>query len=237
VRAKDKIYHTRESIINRLSEGPAVFREFAFSRNHKHGSRVQARQIIDELTDEGVIKQVFVGRYRYIVMNNDDAMEDLYRLQIEESSKPSPCGCIHWTGFIDKERGPTLRIAGEKNVKSSVRRYLWKEYKGNIGVNDIIKVSCNDDSCVNISHMYKTKRNQSQKNKPKTLTARMKMAESMRRIVGKLNADKAEFIRSSNLVNKELAEMFGVSQSNISAIKRGVIWKDLSPSPFAGLMK
>lgn len=216
-----KVYHTRESILCRLEQGPAQFSEWAVSKNHKHGSRVQARQIIQQLTSEGLVRFVYIGRFPYYILNTPKAVKQAELQQIEECTKQSPCGCIHWVGYVDNIRGPICRpVDGDMPI--SVRRTLWKIEKGELGRNEILKMTCEDDRCVNLAHMKKIRRNTHQKGKPKPPATRARIAEAIRKR-GKLSLEDAQAIRISTEANPVLAERFGVTASNISAVRRGKI--------------
>jgi len=229
-----KIYHTRESILSRLEKGPAQFAEWATSRNANHGSRVQARKIVDDLVLDGLIRFVHIGRFPYYILGTPEALRHAELMQIEESSKESPCGCILWTGFINKNTGPMIRPVAADAPKS-VRRTVWQMNRGPLGANDIIRMSCRDDACICLDHMVKTRRNTHQKGRPKSYVTRVRITEAIRKR-RKLTIEQANEIRISPEKNRVLAEKYGVSHSNISAIRRGRTLRDMTPSPFAGLM-
>lgn len=230
----EKVFHTRESILTRLEQGPAQFAEWAFSRNQKHGSRLQARQIVDELVSEGLIRRAHIGRYPYYLLNTPESLRQAETMQIEECSRESPCGCVLWTGFVHPKNGPMIRPVAADAPKS-VRRVLWKMHKGALGADDIVKVTCGDAACIYLGHMVKKRRNAQQKGRPKSFVTRMRITEAIRKI-RKLTIEDAHAIRLSPEKNKDLAERYGVTSSNISAIRRGITLRDMTPSPFAGLM-
>jgi hypothetical protein len=230
----EKIYHTRESILERLQKGPTQFSEWAISKNYKHGSRTQARKIIEELIAEGVARYVHVGRFPYYILNTKEALEQAQVMQIEESSKPSPCGCVLWAGFVDPQRGPTIRPAAG-GIPQSVRRLVWERYKGSIGPNDIIKPKCGDNACILLEHMVKKKRNTNHIGAKRNPITRQRITEAQRKR-GKLTIDDARQIRLSPEGGPILAKQYGVSVSNISSIRRGKTLREKAASPFAGLL-
>lgn len=233
--AKEKIYHTRESILERIQKGPTQFSEWPISKNHTHGSRTQARKIVTELMDEGVIRYVHIGRFPYYIMNTKEALEQAQIMQIEESCKPSPCGCLLWSGYVEPMRGPIIRPAAG-GMPQAVRRLLWERYKGPIKPHELIKPKCGDNACVLLDHMVKKKRNTNHLGAKRSPVTRLRITEATRGR-GKLTLEDAKQIRSSDATGPVLAKQYGVSVSNISAIRRGLTLRETSPSFFSGLIR
>lgn len=224
---------TRETILARLEQGPAQFQEFAQSRSHKSRSLIAARKHLSELEQEGVVMRSYIGRFPYYLLNTQNAIKAAQAMLIEENSKPSPCGCINWTGYVHEVRGPSARIIGH-DMPVSVRRFVFEQRNGKLKTVEIVKPTCENHACINPEHMKKSRINAHRKGEVKPLATRKRMAEAMRKI-RKLSMEDAQTIRASTDDLKTMAERYGVTRSNISTIRRGLTFKDYSANHFTGL--
>jgi hypothetical protein len=188
---------------------------------------------LDELEQEGAVMRSYIGRFPYYILNTPEAIKAAQAMLIEENSKPSPCGCINWTGYIHEGRGPSARMVGH-DMPVSVRRFIWEQRNGKLKTVDIIKATCENPACVNPEHMKKQRINSHRKGEVKPIATRMRMAEAMRKI-RKLSMEDAQVIRASSDDLKTMAERYGVTRSNISTIRRGITFKDYSANHFTGL--
>lgn len=107
-----------------------------------------------------------------------------------------------------------MRISGR--IKTA-HRMAWILYRGTIpkGVN--VLHTCDDSICVNPDHLYLG-----------TLANNMEdMVKRRRNPVIKLTPENVAFIKSSDLKLRELAAMFGVSETSVCAARKGRTFKFL----------
>lgn len=227
----------KKAIIERLKQGPAQFTEWATNPNPNHGNRKVARNAITELEKSGQVRRIFIGRFPYYILNTHEGLMQALRMQIDENTKPSPCGCLHWTGWIDPVRGPAVRPDGSGDtMPSSVRRVIWSMNKGPIDKDATIKMRCGDEACVSFAHMYSHRRNTHMKGRAKSVAVRARIADGQRRI-HKISIEDARQIRASNESAKVLAARYGCTTSNIYLIKAGKTVREYQATPFQGLVK
>ena len=105
----------------------------------------------------------------------------------------------------------------------------------------LVTVKCANRLCVNPEHVITVTRQQLQQRTAKvtqlhTNPARCrKLAQSARR-KGKLSeAQVAEIRAIDGMKQRDIAALYGITQSTVSAIRRGAKWKDYS-NPYLQLM-
>lgn len=217
---------TREEIMTRLEKGPAQFFEFAKTRRHGTVSRTVAAQLCAELEAEGAISHVYIGHYRYFILNTEASRFQAIRQQIEENSRiDRESGCTIWTGYSDPIRGPVMRQNIIGSAATNVRRWLWEQKHGDLKTEVLLKMKCTcDDGCIDVRHMVTTNRSENQKGKPKSIQQRMRLSKSIS--LAKAGAyGHVEMIRSSDKSNQELAQELGMTPSNVSSIRLGKTFK------------
>jgi predicted XRE-type DNA-binding protein len=146
--------------------------------------------------------------------------------------------CWEWTGAL-QACGTTPMMRHQKKT-ISVRRLIMLEQ--GLDVQGMVATSkCSNSLCVNPEHLELitrkrlTKRVAMQLNHSVTLVRRAQMS-SFVRLHAKLTAELAEEIRQAEGIQREIAKHYGVSQSTVSVIKRGLTWRDYL-NPFAQLIK
>ncbi len=132
-----------------------------------------------------------------------------------EKVTKSPTGCWLWQGYIS-------RLGYGMFMGKHAHRIAWELTKGPISPNLDVCHHCDNPPCVNPSHLFLG-------------TASDNLKDSVRK--GRLNhsgerngnAKLTETlireIRSSVLTIRNLATRFGVSETNISSIQKGLTWK------------
>ncbi len=143
-------------------------------------------------------------------------------------------GCVQWCGT-----GPSMRIKGKtRNVRQFVAEELGLDVKGKYAV-----VGCRHPLCVSPHCVEVVTRAELQKRTAERITVAQRMARSEKATkictprVAKLNEQQVAEIRSSELSGRELAKIYGVTQSAIWRIKRGDTWKpSLKNNPFNQLL-
>ena len=131
-------------------------------------------------------------------------------------------GCHICTSHKSKHCGyPQCTRSG---APSSVLRFLWITKYGPIPEGLLLCHKCDNPLCINIDHAFlgtHSDNMQDCKNKGRYVNN----YAGEKNPGAKLNKEKAEIIKTSSLPNRELAIIYEVSSSCISAIKRGEYWK------------
>lgn len=228
-----KHVHTAESVLELIRKGPVQFRTLAPSRKNTTQVRITARAAIAELEAKGLIRLVHIGYVPYYATTEWDMDPANKVLHIQGLTRHSVCGCHIWEGYVDKHRGPMVRF--NREPARGVRRILWEQHTGKeLTKDEVVKVTCEDDRCVNPRHFKVIIRNTDRAGEEKTLVTRMRMSEAMRKRQGKLTHEQIEEIRLSDESDKVIAERMGVTSTNVRLIRLHRIHKDYS-SPFVGM--
>lgn len=149
--------------------------------------------------------------------------------------------CWEWTGCLQAcKTTPQINYKGRPQP---VRRLLATEL-GLAVTNRVATVRCMNRLCVNPDHIQTLTRKVMQARVAKAHPAVMSPSRMMRialkaRATSKLTADQVRQIRQlldEGVLQRVIAEQFGVSQNLISRIKREVIWRDYS-NPYLQLMR
>lgn len=134
--------------------------------------------------------------------------------RLEKRIRKTP-GCWEWTGEI-------MRGYGVLNKKRA-HRIVYEECIGPIPGGMLICHHCDNRKCVNPDHLFMGTYGDNNRDR-----ARKKRSADMRGEKGpyhKLTWDDVSVIRGSNLGQRILAQIYGVTQTNISCIKTGKSWK------------
>ena len=146
--------------------------------------------------------------------------------------------CWEWNGCV-QHRGltPMMRWDG---VARGVRRVL-AELKGMPVAGRMTTARCLNRLCVSPDHVQVLTRRQLQIRTGKLTgmqsapTRAYKLAVAARRTAKLTEQQVAEIRAMTGLPQHEIARRYGVAQATVSAIKRGVKWKDYH-NPWAQLM-
>lgn len=147
--------------------------------------------------------------------------------------------CWEWTGALQSARGsPVMR---HERVTQPVRRViaieLGMQVKGRLAT-----VRCCNSLCVNPGHVVVLTRKQLQQRTAKVTqmhanpTRCRKLAQTARRTAKLTEAQVAEIRALEGLTQRQIAARYGIAQATVSAIRRGVKWKDYS-NPWLQLLK
>lgn len=157
---------------------------------------------------------------------------DLKTKSIEEGD------CWIWMGGYSSTGYPVIRRF-EQNI--TLRRVIITELKNKpLRDDQPVRMTCQNKGCVNPDHAQ-----------PSTLSAIAALAgkqgkfsglmrcaaiATFARTRGKLDMEKADYIRASDKSPTELAKQFGISLKSIQKIRSGDAWKNYS-TPWSGLMR
>jgi len=139
-------------------------------------------------------------------------------------------GCVQWCGT-----GPTMRVNGKtRNVRRFVAGELGLALDGKYAV-----VACRHPLCVSPKCVEMVTRAELQKRTAESMTIahRMAVSERVRAMniarLAKLDEQKVAEIRASDLSTRELAKIYGVTQSAIWYAKTGRTWRpSFTNNPF-----
>lgn len=143
------------------------------------------------------------------------------QVRLEERSIPvTESGCWLWDGFLDKGGYGHISIKG---WPVRAHRASWLAYRGEIPDGLCVLHECDVPSCINPSHLFlgtdeDNMRDRARKNR---------VAFGTRSGQSKLKPDQVLAIRASDLSDRELARLYGVSAPSISSIRRRQTWARL----------
>lgn len=151
------------------------------------------------------------------------------------------CGdCWEWkTGAKNEMHRKHPQICHEGKRGQLVRRVAYKLAKGQLRDDLKLVQSCGNPYCLNPEHQLALTEKQKCLRAAKagawsSPVRGKKIADARRKTLAKLTHENVQEIRGSDASGKELAQVYGVCESMVSAIRRGKLWKDYS-NPFSGL--
>lgn len=144
--------------------------------------------------------------------------------RFEKFVMPIPwSGCHIWMGTsLPSGYGLFRTVPNAKHSMSLAHRISYQLHNGPIPEGHLVLHKCDTPSCVNPGHLFTgTSKDNSQDMKIK---GRSSFGEKHGR--SKLTQEQVIMIRQDTRMQKEIAAEYGVSQSNISLIKRGINWEN-----------
>lgn len=146
-------------------------------------------------------------------------------------------GCWVWRGATQHVGAtPVIRT---KDGTVSVRRALLTEAGRSLRRSQVATYQCGNFRCVLPAHTVvlsrsalsiRTNRMPGRHSSP-ALIAKLTQAARRR---AKLGPEQVAAIRAAEGTQKEIAARYGISQSHVSSIRRGVVWQ--TPHPFAPMV-
>lgn len=142
--------------------------------------------------------------------------------------KGDPAQCWIWMGTLGHKGHGTFRVNSKKN--EGAHRFSYQSIYGEIPKGMCICHSCDNPSCVNPLHLWVGTR--SDNNTDRANKGRSACGEGEYNNLSKLK--NSQVIRIRELLKEgwtqcKIAEIFGVSQSQISHIKLGKAWSHVLP--------
>jgi HNH endonuclease len=135
--------------------------------------------------------------------------------------KRTSCECWNWAGA--KIRGYGYFRVGPKQKKA--HRVAYELFKGPIPEGLFVCHHCDNPSCVNPEHLYAGTAKDNRRDTIVRNRANPQRGEG--RYNARLTEDAVRDIRSKQMLQREYAAKYGVGQTMISAIQRGVRWKGI----------
>lgn len=143
----------------------------------------------------------------------------LWRLGTKDNGRPV------YKPLLPDGRRPSIQVA----------RVMWELTRGPIAPGLCVTFTCGNPRCLHhleavtkgeiISRMWRRPDNKARRTSAVTKTARQR---------GKLDMEKARYIRASRSTLKEIAQELGICWQLASRVRRGEAWKE--PNPYAQLM-
>jgi hypothetical protein len=129
-------------------------------------------------------------------------------------------GCWNWTASVRKDGYGQFQLHG---APKSAHRVAWF-FKHGRWPNDLLLHSCDNPRCVNPSHL----REGTHQDNMRDRSARGRCARNGGEACGraKLTAAQVSDIRKAAGTQRAIAAAYGVTQSLVSQIQRGVVWAD-----------
>jgi DNA-binding XRE family transcriptional regulator len=140
---------------------------------------------------------------------------------------PDPnTGCWHWSGSLrDYRFGREYPIFMVDRKTVSVHRWSYEHFNGPIPEGMFVLHSCDNPLCVSPDHLRVGTHDDNMGDKVK----RQRQVRGERVHTNVLTEDEVRVIRAvTDMSQQELADLYDVARTTISAIQRGVNWKHLS---------
>lgn len=214
---------SRAKVLAAIEAGPVQYAALAGTMSDP--ARARLRAIIDGLADEGLIRLVQLDRFPYYVAAGW-VMPDELRLQlIEGKCRRTVVGCLIWTGYTDRSRGPMVRF-GADSSPTSVRRLVWSIKRGPLGYRQTVRARCDEPACVEYEHLLLGNRSDKVRGRSLTPLTRLRIARTHQEAQGKLDWERVRAIRASDESEAVLAQRYGVSKPTIGHIRRNESWRE-----------
>ena len=163
------------------------------------------------------------------MLNIDDRKAELWEDLLKYTEMGGFDACWIWTG---PERGSKkgfeygMVTVGNKGRKPWYRhaahRLMFRLFYGSFDEKMCVLHKCDNTKCVNPKHLFLGDRAENMRDKIRK--GRQLRGEQFS--FAKLTEEDVRFIRQDTILSqRELAEVYGVDQSEISNIKRGKAWK------------
>lgn len=137
------------------------------------------------------------------------------KLQLDPSTD-----CLVWTGALFSNGYGRIRVGKSYQV---VHRAVWERTFGPIPKGLFVCHHCDVRNCANLEHLFLgTKQDNSS-----DMVNKDRQAKGERHPKAKLIKDEVKAIRADKRFQKDIAKSYGISQTQVSKIKRRENWKYL----------
>jgi predicted XRE-type DNA-binding protein len=144
-------------------------------------------------------------------MAGKPAMPEIERFMLKVRKTEN--GCWLWTAYCMKNGYGLFRTPAKHEL---AHRVAYRLYKGVLDQRDVMH-ACDTPACVNPDHLSLGTRKENMQDAKKKM--RLRTGESHGR--AKLTNEQIEFAKIAPGLQKEIAEMLGVTQGHISYIRSG----------------
>jgi hypothetical protein len=141
--------------------------------------------------------------------------------------KVTDSGCFICTSHSRDDAGYIKYYLGRgengEKMLGYMHKFIYEECFGSVPDGLVVRHGCDNPSCINPQHLDIGTPLQNSAD----MVVRHRVARGTSIHTSKLTEDDVRSIRKSNLTEKELGKMFGVSSSTINKVKRGIRWKHI----------
>lgn len=131
-----------------------------------------------------------------------------------------PSGCWNWTA-ASAGRGYGVTSLNSKNFYAHRAMYIL--FNGELPPSIMVCHSCDNRKCVNPDHLFPG----TAKENSQDAVSKGRMAKGERGGMAKLTSEDVIAIRAANGRQWEIAERYGITHSNVSAIKLRKSWRHI----------
>lgn len=151
-------------------------------------------------------------------MNKETTLDSLLsRIAIDPIS-----GCWQWTGSVDKDGYGVVSIG---NRSKKVHRVFYDLYYGAIDEDLVVCHQCDNPPCCNPEHLFQG----TVQDNSDDMVEKGRSLKGERNTKTGLRKDEVEDIRrqyQEGMLQREIADFYGMTQQAISSIVAGINWKD-----------
>lgn len=134
-------------------------------------------------------------------------------------------GCWLWTACLTKWGYGSIR---NNKTTELAHRVSYRLFNGDVPEELCVLHTCDVPGCVNPDHLFLGTNNDNVQDKVnKNRQSKVGQAKGEKHSLSRLTEQDVLFIRESVLKQRELGEMFGVTQSQISHIKNRLSWNHI----------
>lgn len=130
-------------------------------------------------------------------------------------------GCWIWLGAANADGYGSIDI-GDKSMRA--HRASWEAHRGPVPEGMSVLHRCDVPSCINPDHLFLGTQLENIADRTRKGRGKHQVYSGEAHPCCKLTAATVDYIRNSPLKQRELARIFGTSQSHVSNIQRGKRW-------------
>jgi hypothetical protein len=134
-------------------------------------------------------------------------------------------GCWNCTSHSRNQKGYPILV--QDNKYSHMSRFIWKECFGEIPNEMQVLHKCDNPSCINPEHFFLGTNADNVKDKMTKGRHKNNTPKGEKHWWAKLSRQQAIEIYNATGSQHKIAKEYGITQSTVSAIKKGTIWKGL----------
>lgn len=145
------------------------------------------------------------------------------RRRLDEGAIPEPnSGCYLWTRRVHRRYG---RLTVRHGWILEAHRAAWITSRGDIPKGLFVCHKCDVPICVNPSHLFLGTHTDNMRDM--IAKGRKRTTKGEANPGAKLTEQAVREIRGDSRSNQAVARSYGVSKSLVSAVRNGIVWKDV----------
>lgn len=171
------------------------------------------------LCEEAAVARGLCRRH-YNLSHKNKTLDQFEKVQPEQAFlsriKREIDGCWIWTGGKNYYGYGVFVLPGEEKIRA--HRYAYQLWNGPLSGDDIVLHSCDNPSCVNPAHLRKG----TYKDNYRDAASKMRHSYGERHGASTLTSAQVDSIKVDQRTQTEIALAYGVNQSTVSRIKKGL---------------